>query len=261
MRAETGKYSASTPSARASTAASASASRSSTRPVGARSILLMTTTRAGRAGSPSARSASAPAPGADLADRAFEHGAVARTDCGGGIDHRHDHVDVGQGTGGGVVQARAELAPGPVDAGCIDEDDLRIGRGVVEDTEDAVPGRVGSHRGDGDLGTHHGVDEGGLADVGPADDGHEAGSQGAIAPWAMASRSVPSPLRRRGRLDPDPPDAPAPHDECGEAEPVDLDRIPGSGTRPSRSRIRPPTVSHGPVGSSAPRSSSASSTE
>ena len=48
-----------------------------------------------------------------------------------------------QRVGGGLVEAGPERAAGAVDAGGVDEDDLRVGLLVVEDAQDPVPGRVG----------------------------------------------------------------------------------------------------------------------
>jgi len=59
-----------------------------------------------------------------------------------------------------------------VDAWGIDEDDLRLGQG--KDASQATPGGLGFGGDDGDFLSHEGVDEGGLAHVGLAQDGHEA---------------------------------------------------------------------------------------
>ena len=62
-----------------------------------------------------------------------------------------------------------EGVEGLVDAGIVDEDDLALVRRL--DAQDADPRRLRLVRDDGDLLTQEGVEEGGLADVGPSEEG------------------------------------------------------------------------------------------
>ncbi len=90
-------------------------------------------------------------------------------------DGQADDVDVGIGVFDDFVEALAEQSARAVQAGRVDEDDLCIL--AVDQAADGVAGGLGLVSRDGDLLPHQGVGQGGLAGVGAADEGHEAGAE------------------------------------------------------------------------------------
>ena len=111
--------------------------------------------------------------GARLAD-GLEDPPVAGADLlvGG---HRHgDEVDVGIGFGDHVVEPVADQLARLVQAGGVHHDDL--GFLAVHNAAHGVAGGFRLVGGDGDLLAHQRVGQRGLAGVGPAHDGHEAGA-------------------------------------------------------------------------------------
>ena len=91
---------------------------------------------------------------------------IAAPDAHVPVDHEDDHVDAGHGVAHQVVQARPQQRPRLVEPRRVGEDDL----GLVGGPDGAdVPARgLGLVRDDRDLLPHQPVDQGGLADVGPA---------------------------------------------------------------------------------------------
>ncbi len=143
----------------------------------------------------------------------------------GGVDNEKAHVDTAEGQGGAVVEPLAEQGAGLVDSRRVNEDHLGVGPG--EHAAHRRPGGLGHLRGDGHLLTEDGVEQGGLADVGPADQGGEARPHGSASRPARprAPRARPpgrGPSRRR---DADPADAPSLHPLGDQAVPVDEGRL------------------------------------
>ena len=101
--------------------------------------------------------------------------AVAGADLLVGGDAEDDDVDVDEGLAHQVVEALAQQGAGAVEAGGVDQDDLRVL--LVDDAAHVVASGLGAPGGDGDLGADHGVGEGGLAGVGAAHDAGEAGAE------------------------------------------------------------------------------------
>ena len=90
-------------------------------------------------------------------------------------DGQADDVDVCVGVLDYLVEALAEQSARAVQAGRVDEDDLRIL--AVHQAADGVAGGLGLVSRDGDLLPHQRVGQGGLAGVGAADERHEAGAE------------------------------------------------------------------------------------
>lgn len=90
-------------------------------------------------------------------------------------DGQADDVDVGIGVFDDLVEALAEQSARAVQAGRVDEDDLRVL--AVDQAADGVAGGLGLVSRDGDLLPHQRVGQGGLASIGAADKGHEAGAE------------------------------------------------------------------------------------
>ena len=92
-----------------------------------------------------------------------------------GLDHQHDRIDAGEAVGDGPVHRLVQRAAvGGLEAGRVDEHELRIGRG--DDAGHAMARGLGLARGDADLLSDQPVEQRGLADVRAADDRHEAGA-------------------------------------------------------------------------------------
>ena len=70
--------------------------------------------------------------------------AVARADLLVGGDAEDDDVDVGEGLAHQVVEALAQQGAGAVEAGGVDQDDLRIV--LVDDAAHVVAGGLGGAR-------------------------------------------------------------------------------------------------------------------
>ena len=90
-------------------------------------------------------------------------------------DGQADDVDVGIRVFDNFIEALAEQSARAVQAGCVNEDDLRIL--AVHQAADGVAGGFRLVSRDGDLLPDQGVGQGGLAGVGAADEGHEAGAE------------------------------------------------------------------------------------
>jgi hypothetical protein len=94
----------------------------------------------------------------------------------GGVEQEQDGIGAGDETAGGAVEHGAEGVGGLADAGGVEEDDLQ---GVlVENAADGPPRGLGDGRDDGHGFAEQGVEQGGLAGVGAADDGGDAGAEG-----------------------------------------------------------------------------------
>ena len=97
---------------------------------------------------------------------------VAGTDVIRRGDAEADHVDLGERGADQAVEALAEQRPRPVQAGRVDDDQLRVG--PVHDAADHPPRRLRAVARDRDLGADERVGERGLADVRTADQAREA---------------------------------------------------------------------------------------
>ena len=84
-----------------------------------------------------------------------------------GVHQEEDGLHVTKGVSGGLLHVLPQLVLGGSHAGGVQEDHLILVPG--EDAGDSVPGGLGPVRYDGDLLAHQGVDEGGFAYVGAAD--------------------------------------------------------------------------------------------
>jgi hypothetical protein len=100
-----------------------------------------------------------------------------------GVDQPDDHVGVGQGPPGGSQQLLVEQSVGLVNPRRVEEQELRPGQ--ILDSQDAVPGRLRPRRDDAQIVAHQPVDERGLPDVGPPDDGHIAGPKLRPIGWVL----------------------------------------------------------------------------
>ena len=94
---------------------------------------------------------------------------------GARLDEEEDLVHLLERAEGGLDHAVVEGAFGLVEARGVEEGELRAL--AVVDPQDAVPGGLGARRDDGHVLAQDPVEQGGLADVGPADDGHVAGPE------------------------------------------------------------------------------------
>ena len=142
-------------SASCETASNCSASAA----LGTRSVLVTTATTVAR----SAAISAGDEPVA-LADRLVGRQAQA------------DHVDLAPHLADQVVEALAEQRARAVQAGRVDQDELRVG--PVQHRADHVPGGLRPVGGDGDLLTDDRVGQGRLAGVGSADKAREPGPIG-----------------------------------------------------------------------------------
>ena len=96
-------------------------------------------------------------------------------DAGLGIEQHADEIGVMRPAPGGGDHGAVEPPLWRKNAGRIDQDDLRV---VLDhDTADQRPRRLHLARDDGDLGADQRVDEGGLADIGRADQRDEAAAR------------------------------------------------------------------------------------
>lgn len=112
---------------------------------------------------------------------------VFRTGGAAGVDQMEYDINIGEGFAGAVVELFDESgAAGVEEAGSIDEYDLAAR--MVDDAVKGVARRLGFRGDDGDLPANEGVEKGGFAGVGPADQGCEAGAE---TGWEIQ--------RRRGR--------------------------------------------------------------
>lgn len=93
---------------------------------------------------------------------------------GDGLHQKHHRVHVGHALLHHPHHVVAQLGPGLVEAGGVDEHKLAVP--PVEDGADAVAGGLGLIGDDGNLLPHQGVGQGGLSHVGPPHDGDHAGS-------------------------------------------------------------------------------------
>ena len=120
----------------------------------------------------------------------------------GAVEQEQDDVGAGDEAARGAVEHRAEGMRGLADAGGVEEDDLEVG--FVVDAADGAARGLGDGRDDGDLFAEEGVEERGLAGVGAADDGGDAGAErrggrdvGHGAEPRKEERSTTSPLAGR----------------------------------------------------------------
>src|ERR1039457_7001702 len=102
------------------------------------------------------------------------------------IDVEEQQVALAEGGAHGVHHALGQERIGFVDAGGVEEDDLGIGEG--EHALDGGAGGLGFVGDDGDLGADELVQQRGLAGVGAAQDGDEAGLHGATG-WERRTRT------------------------------------------------------------------------
>ena len=110
---------------------------------------------------------------------ACQHQSVTGTDGGGGVEHRHHHVEITQSPRHVLVEALAQRTAGAMQARGVDEHHLHTG--TVQHAAHGPAGGVGAGRGDGDLGTEDLVDERRLPDVGTAHHRHEPRVEGNVA--------------------------------------------------------------------------------
>ena len=89
---------------------------------------------------------------------------------------------------GDAVEEGAEAVGGGADAGGVEEDDLEVG-GVV-DAADGAPGGLGDGGDDGYGFAEHGVQEGGFACVGAADDGNQGFRHGVFTLLSIGGSSL-----------------------------------------------------------------------
>ena len=118
----------------------------------------------------------------------------------GGVDDEEDGVAALEGVEDLLHHAAVELSLGAVDAGGVDQDDLRgevagdafflLARGDFEDALDAGACGLRLVRDDGKLLAEQRVEQGGLAGVGAADDGDEAGADGHLVSIAYVWAGV-----------------------------------------------------------------------
>ena len=155
------------------------------------------------------------------------HEAVPGPDGGGGVHDQAHHVHVADGPGGRAVQALAQQRARLVDAGRVDEHDLRVG--AVEHAPHLGPRRLGLVRHDADLAAEDGVEQRRLAHVGSPHERDEAGPHdetprrseaSASSPGWRRSRSRPGALDLGGGGDAHPTDAAALHPLGREVEPL-----------------------------------------
>src|SRR5690606_19458013 len=124
---------------------------------------------------------------------------------------------------------------------------LAVGSELRVDTPDRRPGRLRTRRGDGHLAADDPVHERRLADVRPSHDGDETRLH--PSPSSAGTAVTLTSATRR----------PCIRVTSSRAESTTKDSA-SSGTRSARPRIRPPTVSQSPSGSSVCRSLASSST-
>ena len=98
-----------------------------------------------------------------------------------------DHVDLGPGGAHDVVEPLAEQRARLVQAGGVDQDELRVR--AVHDAAHGVPGRLRPVGGDRHLLADQSVREGGLARVGAAHEAGEAGPVGGVRSQSGYERS------------------------------------------------------------------------
>jgi len=114
------------------------------------------------------------------------------------VGDEDDHVGVTGRVAGRGVHDPAELGARSMDAGGIEQGDL--GAVVMDDAEDGVAGGLRRGRDDGQRLLERGVEEGGFADIGAADEGDLAATRRAgLFPglgWALCGRAFL--LRGRG---------------------------------------------------------------
>ena len=93
-----------------------------------------------------------------------------------GLDHEQQHVDIADHAVHGAVQGAVQRrVVAGLEAGRVDEDELR--RAARADAGDAVARRLRLVRGDADLLADECIEQGRLADVRAADDGHHAAAR------------------------------------------------------------------------------------
>ena len=97
---------------------------------------------------------------------------VTPADGLGGVDEEGDAVDVGELAQGGAVELLAKGVLGLVEARGVDDDELRVGG--VDDGAHAAARRLRDGARDGDLLTHTGVEQRGLAHRWASHECHEA---------------------------------------------------------------------------------------
>ena len=120
----------------------------------------------------------------------------------GAVEQEQDDVGAGDEAARGAVEHRAEGVRGLADAGGVEEDDLEAG--FVVDAADGTARGLGDGGDDGNLLAEEGVEERGLAGIGAADDGGDAGAEGNVgrgvghgAGPRKEERSTTSPLAGR----------------------------------------------------------------
>ncbi len=108
-----------------------------------------------------------------------------------GVEHQHDNVDFPQGLDGGVHHPDVQSMQGPMDARRIDEHDLAVR--IILHAQDAPARRLRLVGDDRDLGADEGVEQRGLAGVGPPDQGHVTGLHRIDCTSGRAMRSMQEP--------------------------------------------------------------------
>src|SRR5262249_40122233 len=139
----------------------------------------------------------------------------------------HD-VDIADRTRCRVVEPFTEECAGLVDAGGVDEDDLRLG--TVEHAAHLRAGRLWLVRHDRDLRPEHRVQQCGLSDIRAADEGAEARPHEALLEMTIRPMRRPVTFSARSRT------------------PSTSATSPSTGTWPSRPISSPPTESQSPSG-------------
>ena len=113
------------------------------------------------------------------------------------LDQKDDDIGIGGPAPCGGDHGAVKAAAGAEEAGCIDENDLRLA--FHADTPDAGAGRLHLVGDDGDLGPDHPVQQGGFPGIGFADQGDEAGAgfgvSHRVSPSGRAAPALPPVLR------------------------------------------------------------------